>query len=205
MKILEGDGQDYHVITHAIRAIPADKEGMTCEIGLRRGGGTKYIIDALKRCNLPCKVHVAIDPYGNIEYQRREGVIQRADYTNKMRDQSIGPIYSYAMKSGINFVFINLEDTEFFKRYADGVPVYDEYKNILSEYVFVHFDGPHGFDSLKAEFKWFDKRMTPGATIVFDDIRSYDHCKLKRDLIFSHGWASIQTVGRKASYQKVAG
>jgi len=201
MKILEGDSENYDVIIRAIHAIPVDKEGMTCEIGLRRGGGTKYIIDALKRHTLPCNVHVAIDPYGNISYQRKEGVVKRADYTNKMRDQSIGSIYSYAMKSGINFVFINLEDTEFFRRYADGVPVYDECKHILSEYVFVHFDGPHWFEPLKAEFEWFNERMTSGATIVFDDIDAYNHNKLEH-LVFSHGWTLLETTPRKASYQK---
>ncbi len=200
-KILECDSEDYDVITRAIQAIPGSKEGMTCEIGLRRGGGTKYIIDALAGHSLPCKVHIAIDPYGNLVYQAKEGMSRRSDYTNEMRNQSIGSIYSYAMKRGVNFVFINLEDTEFFRRYADGVPVYDEHKHILSEYVFAHFDGPHWVEPLKAEFLWFDARMTPGATIVFDDIHVYDHSRLEQ-CIFSHGWKLIEVKPRKASYQK---
>ena len=39
----DGD-PDYDIITRAIQAIPADKKGMTCEIGLRKGGSTGYII-----------------------------------------------------------------------------------------------------------------------------------------------------------------
>ncbi len=201
MKTLECDSEDYDVITRAIRAIPGSKEGMTCEVGLRRGGGTKYIMDALAHHSLPCKVHVAIDPYGNIDYQGKEGIAKKADYTNEMRDESIGSIYSYAMSLGVNFVFINLDDAEFFKRYANGVPVYNEHKRILSEYVFVHFDGPHWLESLKTEFLWFDERMTSGATIVFDDVCRYDHNKLQ-NLVFSHGWRLLEATTRKASYQK---
>ena len=198
---LECDSEDYDVITRAIHAIPESNDGMTCEIGLRRGGGTKCIIDALAGHDLPCNVHVAIDPYGNLVYQAKEGMSRRSDYTNAMRDQSIGPIYAYAMRMGVNFVFINLDDSEFFKRYADGVPVYDEHKHTLSEYVFVHFDGPHWFEPLRDEFLWFDARMTSGATIVFDDIQVYDHNKLE-ERVLSRGWRLIETRGRKASYQK---
>lgn len=44
---LPRDSHDYEVITRAIQKIPADSRGLTCEIGLRRGGGTQVILDAV--------------------------------------------------------------------------------------------------------------------------------------------------------------
>ncbi|MGV7234721.1 MAG: class I SAM-dependent methyltransferase [Nitrosomonadaceae bacterium] len=199
---LPGDSKDYDLITRAIQAIPENKNGMTCEIGLRQGGGTRFIMDALAKSSLPFKVHVAVDPYGNIVYARKEGVDRRMDYTNHMRDESLGYIYQYAMKVGINFVFINLEDTEFFNRYSDGVPVYSDNKHLLSEYIFVHFDGPHQLHLIVNEFVWFNERMTTGSTIVFDDVSGYDHDTVEKDILKA-GWNLLEKTPRKASYQKL--
>lgn len=201
------DGEpDYDVITRAIQAIPSDKQGMTCELGLRKGGTTGCIMDALSKGLFPYKVHVAVDPFGNIVYDERDGVSQRLNYTNGMRDKYIGPIYLYALKVNVNFIFINLEDSEFFTRYHDGVPVYSENKHLLSEYIFVHFDGPHQYDPVRNEFLWFNDRMTEGATIVFDDIAAYDHNKLELE-IFDCGWKLLEKhtepFDGKASYQRV--
>jgi hypothetical protein len=198
---LPGDSKDYDLITRAIEAIPNGKEGMTCEIGLRQGGGTKYIINALSHKNLPYKVHIAIDPFGNIVYARKDGVNRRMNYTNEMRDTSLGFIYQYAMSKSVNFVFINLEDVEFFKRYSDGVPVYSDNKHLLEKYIFVHFDGPHQADLVLEELLWFDERMTAGATAVFDDINDYNHDMVEEKLK-ELKWMLLEKTGRKASYQK---
>ena len=119
-----------------------------------------------------------------------------------MRDESLGHIYKYAMDKQINFVFINLEDTEFFKRYSDGVPIYSDSKYLLDEYIFVHFDGPHHLHLIVDEFIWFNERMTSGATIVFDDVSGYDHDNLEV-YILDAGWELLEKTPRKASYQKV--
>lgn len=198
---LPGDSKDYEMIREAIGVIPSTLCGMTCEIGLRQGGGTKHIINALASRDFPYKVHVAVDPYGNIDYARKAGIVKKMNYTNQMRDESIGHIYNYAMKHKVNMVFINLEDIEFFQRYSDGVPVYNEDKHVLNEYMFVHFDGPHDKDPVMAEFKWFDERMKPGAVTVFDDVSSYDHDAVEK-VIFDHGWNLLNKTKYKASYQK---
>jgi len=197
---------DYDIITRAIEAIPAGKIGMTCEIGLRKGGTSGYIMDALAKGIFPYKVHVAVDPFGNIVYAEREGLDRKLNYTNQMRDKYIGPIYLYAMEREINFIFLNLEDTEFFDRYGDGVPVYSENKHILNEYIFAHIDGPHQYFPVRNEFHWFDDRMSSGATIVFDDIASYDHEVLEAEILV-RGWKLLEKhtepYDGKASYQKI--
>ena len=208
------DGFNYHIITHAIEAIPNGMVGLTCEIGLRGGGGSGFIMDALAKGSFPYKVHVAIDPYGDIIYPKREGIEKRAGYTNELRNNHLGKIYLYAQKIGVNFIFFNLDDTEFFKRFSDGVPIYDQKKSILSEFLFVHFDGPHQLKEILTEFIWFNERMKPGATIVFDNIDYYPHEKLETH-IFKNGWILLdktpprpngfnkkQIWDPKAAYQK---
>lgn len=173
---------------------------MTCEIGLRRGGGTKFIIDAIA-ANCPHKVHVAVDPYGSIIYADKDNSHIRLDYTNDMRDESLPNVYAYAKLKRVNFIFINLEDTEFFSRYADGVPVYNEVKSIENEYSFVHFDGPHDVISLKTELQFFLPRTPKGGVYCFDDLKHYDHSKIE-EIIFKAGFKEVAKTGRKGLYVK---
>jgi hypothetical protein len=196
---LPGDSGDYHLLTKGIE-LSANTPGMTVEIGLRRGGGTKTIIDALAQY-APHKIHIAIDPYGNIEYEQKEGRIVRLDYTNDMRDECLGNLYPYAKEKKINFQFFNLEDREFFKRYEDGVPVYDYKKRMEKEYSFVHFDGPHAELPLLWEMDFFLERATPGACWCFDDVTGYyDHEKIET-VLFVADFKLIQKTWHKALYQ----
>jgi hypothetical protein len=80
---LPTDSDNYDVLTEAVQRIQS-VEGLTCEIGLRRAGGTKFILDAIKATQQN-KTHIAIDPYGNIEYpQGDDNHAVRCDYTNSM-------------------------------------------------------------------------------------------------------------------------
>jgi hypothetical protein len=196
---LPGDSGDYHLLTKGIE-LSAHVPGMTCEIGLRRGGGTKHIIDALA-IHAPHKAHIAIDPYGHIEYENKEGSFVRLDYTNEMRDECLGNLYPFAKEKKINFQFHNLEDTEFFKRYADGVPVYNHVKEVINSYSFVHFDGPHAAAPLMTEMGFFLFRTAPGSCWVFDDVTGYyDHDQIEQWL-FIQNFKLIEKTWHKALYQ----
>lgn|ERR1051325_1332526 len=196
---LPGDSGDYHLLIKGIE-LSANTPGMTCEIGLRKGGGTKHIIDALA-IHAPHKVHIAIDPYGNIEYEHKEGDIVRLDYTNEMRDECLGNLYQYAKENKINFQFFNLEDREFFKRFHDGVPVYNIDKRIEDKYSFVHFDGPHAVEPLKKECDFFGSRALPGTCWVFDDVTGYYDHSLIDDHLKDTGFELITKTWHKALYQ----
>jgi hypothetical protein len=199
---LPGDSGDYHLLTKGIE-LSANVPGMTCEIGLRRGGGTKTIIDALAQY-APHKVHIAIDPYGNIEYEHKEGDIVRLDYTNEMRDECLGNLYPYAKEKKINFQFFNLEDREFFKRYGDGVPVYDYKKRVEKDYSFVHFDGPHALEPLDEEISFFRYRTPVGGVWCFDDITGYyDHSRIEERLTLL-GFVVIEKRWHKGLYKRAA-
>ena len=44
-------------------------------------------------------------------------------------------IYKYCYEQNQEFIYFPLEDTEFFKRYYDGVPIYNENKFIINKYL----------------------------------------------------------------------
>jgi hypothetical protein len=91
---LPTDSGDYYLLTKGVE-LSAHAEGLTCEIGLRAGGGTKHIMEALSKYR-PGKVHIAIDPYGKILYERKEKDFFRLDYTNEMRDECLFNLYGFA-------------------------------------------------------------------------------------------------------------
>jgi cephalosporin hydroxylase len=98
-----------------------------------------------------------------------------------------------------------MEDTEFFKRFEDGVPTYkNTEKSIENKYALVHFDGPHAVSDIIREVDFFSSRMSVGGFFVFDDtyVGYYDHDKVEK-FIFELG--DFELVGKekhKASYKK---
>lgn len=199
---LPGDSLDYDLLYRSAEKA-TETEGLFCEIGTRRGGSLKYIIDAVTKSGKFRHI-IAIDPYGNIDYAPSDNVIQKFDYTNDMKNESMPNIYSYARNKPVNIVFFNLEDKEFFKRFDTGVPVYHENKEIINNYSFVFFDGPHDKESIFYEVLWFLHRIVIGSVFVFDDVNSYDHDYIDQFLI-KNGFERMETgiENRKISYIKV--
>lgn len=196
---LPGDSEDYHLLTKGVE-LSKNVEGLTCEIGLRRGGGTKHIIDAISQ-HCPDKVHIAIDPYGHIEYEHKEAEKVRLDYTNDMYNDCMTNVFRYAKEKGVAFEFFKLEDTEFFKRFADGVPIYNHVKTIQDKYSFVHFDGPHAHQPLINEICFFIERCNSGACWCFDDVTGYYNHDAIEKMLFKNSFILIEKTNRKALYQ----
>lgn len=217
------DSQEYEVLANAATKIKG-VEGAVVEIGTRRGGSAKLIIDTLVNNGDYGRNMFCIDPYGNIEIpctnlnmsihnpdraiegdkQSKEITSpQRFDYDNTMRNRIIPSLYFYAFNAGFNFTFFCLEDTEFMKRYNDGVPVYNEFKTIENSYAFVFFDGPHDNISVELETKFFSERAPVGAVFVFDDIWMYDHDRIvEENWLFPAGFEILEKKNIKASYIK---
>ena len=194
--MIEGDSLEYEVFDEAIRRLE-NPVGASVEIGVRRGFGSKCIMDAFRKYfpNLKHN-HLGIDPYGNIEYNPMEDCKNvRLDYTNDMKRDAL---LDFA-KDYPEFHMVCLEDTEFFKRYADGYPVYDEYKIMLTQYDLVHFDGPHDLMSVFNEVNFFHSRKADQCIFVFDDIKSYDHSKIDSTLK-DFGYKLLFEGMRKAVY-----
>jgi hypothetical protein len=215
------DSQEYEILVNAVAKV-GNTEGAIVEIGTRRGGSAKMIIDTLVGNNNTIRSMFCIDPYGNIEIdctnlnmtlhnpeRKIEGdphskeitSKQTFDYDNKMRNRVIPSLYYYAYDAGLNFNFFCLEDYEFFNRYADGVPVYNDGKTLLNQYAFVFFDGPHDNKSVTLETDFFLERSVSGTVFVYDDIWMYDHGKTEESL-FNNGFKILEKGNIKASYRK---
>jgi len=214
---LQSDNTDYHVIQEGIELVK-NIPGLTCEVGVRAGGGSQYIMEALAKSNQHHKTHIGIDPYGNIllKVNRSAG---RYDYTNDMRNKCMVGLYQLSSQLNINFLFFALEDTEFFKRFGDGIPVYQNMggpacgkhstqhclscgeKKVESQYSFVFLDGPHETQSVIEEFKFFNDRMPKDSVIVFDDHLAYDMNKIEKEHL-ANNWELITETKAKKSFRK---
>lgn len=198
---LETDSHDYHILYNAAASIK-DVPGMICEIGTRRGGSTKYIIDGLLSVNDHNRNLICVDPYGGIAFVHNENQIATVtDYTNDMRNNALRNLYSYVFNKPINLLVFCLEDTEFFKRFSDGVPCYQENKNISNQYSLVFFDGPHNSKSVKEETDFFIPRSVVGTRFVYDDVNSYSH-QVIHDYLLQNNFVE-EAIGWKITYVKV--
>lgn len=224
--LFECDSQEYQILEKAVTLIKGIK-GAVVEIGTRRGGSTRLIIDALAANQDLGRPLFSIDPYGNIPCEVtnkaitihhpkqakelikdnpdsvEETIQARFDFSNAMRNHTVPWLYYYAYQHEIDFQFFNLEDHEFFKRYADGVPIYNVDKALCDMYALVFFDGPHTNPIVQEEIDFFIPRTSIGSVFVFDDIWMYDHDHIEKQL-FTNGWEMIDKQVIKASYKKVS-
>lgn len=198
---LPSDSRRYDVLYEAAKAIKG-VNGITCEIGLRRGGGSETIAQGLID-NADQRVHIAIDPYGNIPYALGNG-FTHFDYTNDMRGTALPSIYAWMYDNGIYFVFFGMEDTEFFRRFGDGVPTYlNGVMNLENTYALVHFDGPHASTPVRQEVEFFGVRSTVGTQWVFDDVDTYPHEADVHPLILEYGFELVEKAHPKWRYVRV--
>ena len=200
---LSGDGLDYYVLTDAIKEIK-NVPGIICEIGTRRGGSVINMIEALIQNDDKDRNIICIDPYGDMEYSIAEGIMIPGCYDNKMRNEFLTSIYDYILNKPVNLLLFNFEDTEFFERFSDGVPIYNRGKSIINQYAFVFFDGPHDTTSIMKEIDFFNSRSVTGAVWVFDDVTDhYPHEEIIEKWLFENGWSLLKKTSKKASYIKI--
>jgi len=231
-EVFDTDSQEYQILYNAAKEV-GSTPGAVVEIGTRRGGSAKIIMDALVETNsAQDRPMFCIDPYGNIDLEitninasihypgkyevegdamsKDDSFATKFDYTNSMRNRIIPSLYYYAFQAGFNFTFFCLEDTEFFKRYADGVPIYDEEKKLVDQYAFVFYDGPHTNEAVDEEMAFFVPRSPLGAVAVFDDIWMMEHDKIVEDKWFfnqkdtGQKWEILEKGEIKASYIRVS-
>jgi hypothetical protein len=196
------DSREYEILTYAIKQIK-NVEGLSCEIGVREGGSSYMIMKTLLENN-DKKIHIGIDPFGNIDYSHWENKVGKCDYTNSMKQKTLQELYQWCNQHNQEFLFFPLEDTEFFKRYPDGVPVYEQNKYIVDKYASVFFDGPHTTVLIKEEIEFFKSRTPVGGVWIFDDIEQYPHMRNVDSLIRNLGFKQLQKGTKKISYQRTS-
>lgn len=200
-KNYETDSHDYHILQDAAKLI-LGIPGAVCEIGTRKGGSALMVVDALLENGDRNRNMICLDPYGNLDYIVAEGHVSKSDYTNTMRNQAYSSIYANIIDKPINLVVMCLDDAEFFNRFGDGFPFYQEHKTVVNLYAFVFFDGPHDSASILKEIEFFNNRSPLGAVWVFDDLDFYDHAGRIEPVLFNYGWSIVAKTTKKASYRK---
>ena len=109
--MITGDSKEYEFFDEAIKLLK-NPIGVSIEIGVRRGMGSKSIIDAYRKYHPHIKLnHLGIDPYGNILYRTADSDKGgRLDYTNKMKQEALLDL----VKEYPEFNLINLDTINYF-------------------------------------------------------------------------------------------
>jgi hypothetical protein len=195
------DGNDYHVIESVCLAVK-DIDGLICELGINRGGGIELLINTFNSFDQK-RIFVGIDPYGDIPYADIGGV-RSVGYDNNVKSMFLKDIYNLCHETNTYFLFYNMTDVQFFKRFYDGVPVYKNCKEtIVDDYALVIIDGPHTTEAARLEFEFFNTRVVSGGIIIFDDIEQYPHMESLDEYIRSQGFEHFQITTYKAAYRKL--
>lgn len=192
------DSDEYEILGRAAAAIDG-VSGLCIELGLREGGGSQWMIENYKSR----RTHIAIDPFGSLPYEWQQDTIAPWVYDNTMRNRAIADLMNLTNGSSTNFIFFNMTDAEYFKRFADGVPVFLGGKSYLEvQYALVHFDAVHSIEAIENQIDFFNDRVAQKARFVFDDVVGfYDHDRVQRKLQ-SLGWTAVEIGQKKASYVK---
>jgi hypothetical protein len=188
--------EDYTALLQALEECKSVR-GLGCEVGVREGHGSYLMM----KHGPPNRVHVCVDPYGNIEYKSWEVRSDRLnEYNDAMFYATMQHLYAAAEQLQRHLIFFPLEDTEFQTRFGSGVPVYTRNeKRVLGTYAIVHIDGPHTTAAVLHETKFFMDRMERGGCLVYDDIQQYDHGAVDACLLAA-GFLPIHRTQKKAAY-----
>lgn len=188
------DGVEYDILVRAVQST-AGVEGFSCEIGVREGGASQLIMNQFKD-----RIHIGIDPYGELPYRATDEIMCTMDYTLSMQARMLSNLYTSHPEQ---FIFFPMEDSEFFERFAGGVPVYrNGSKKIINKYAFVFIDGPHSLEDVRREFNFFKDKISDGGAIVFDDINNYPHFIVETEILAA-GFELLEEGSNKKSYKKV--
>jgi hypothetical protein len=100
-----------------------------------------------------------------------------------MRRETFNNLSTVAMNLNVNLFFLPMEDSEFFIRFADGVPIYQGKKELVNKYGFVFVDGQHSLEAVKLAINFFSTRMISKGILMFDNTDVYDHSQVHVGLL----------------------
>jgi hypothetical protein len=198
--MIDGDSIEYEILEEACKTLDKD-DLFTAEIGVRQGKGSKVILDSLI---FKKHWHIGIDPYGNIKYRHFDndknktwnGNPNPPSYPNSMKQQLIRDL-DYP-----NFTLYQLGDDEFMKRFSDGVPIYNEKKEVKTNYDLVHFDGPHSTIDVIKEALFFGERSHAGTVFVFDDYPKFDMDAVLKIIVNEYGFMLLKQGTNKIALKR---
>ena len=192
--MIQGDSTEYEIIKEACESLKGN-DLFTVEIGVRKGAGSKIILDTLSN-----KVHwhIGIDPYGSLIYQHCDTTKPcLADYTNEMKRDLLKDL-DYK-----NFTLLSMGDDEFMKRFDDGVPIYRDKKELRTKYDLVHFDGPHRTFEVIKESIFFAERANVGCVFIYDDYQRYNMGLILHMIVNEYSFTLFKQGKNKLALKKV--
>ena len=192
--MIKGDSKEYEILKEACESLKRI-DLFTIEIGVRKGQGSKIILDTLSNKK---HWHIGLDPYGSIIYQHCDTTKPcLADYTNEMKQELLRDL------DFKNFSLLQLGDDEFMKRFHDGVPIYRDKKELRNIYDLVHFDGPHKTTNVIKESIFFAERSHSGTVFIYDDYPRYDMQTVLNIIVNQYGFMLLKQGKNKISLKKV--
>ena len=202
---IEGDSGDYDLLSAWSDKIAkrfAKKPAiLTAEIGVRKGLGSKLIMNYVRGAYKNAHFHIGIDPYGDLKYKHYDkGEAVTMDYDQKMLTE-----LKKDFAEEKRFTLFNTTDEHFMDKYFWGVEFFDEGKQyLINEYALVHFDGPHNTSDGLVEAVFFAKRSAPGSVFIFDDWKTYKS-SVVRDCMREFGFEFISNGQRKMVMERTDG
>lgn len=197
--MIEGDSLEYHLITEQIQKLKLEDTVLTCEIGLRKGLGSKTIMDAVIAKGVINYRHIAIDPYGNLNYKHYDNrPAYTADYTDNMKVQTVSELSKYK-----EFAFFEFTDEYFFETMGEGYPFTIQGQTyLLGQYSVVHLDGPHTSQAVQKEVDFFMKRMAKNSLLIIDDYKTMNLKTVRWFLEGKMGFVPIVEQERKLIFKR---
>ena len=197
--MIEGDSLEYHLITEQIQKLKLEDTVLTCEIGLRKGLGSKTIMDAVIAKGGINYRHIAIDPYGNLNYKHYDNrPAYTADYTDNMKVQTVSELSKYK-----EFAFFEFTDEYFFETMGEGYPFTIQGQTyLLGQYSVVHLDGPHTSQAVQKEVDFFMKRMAKNSLLIIDDYKTMNLKTVRWFLEGKMGFVPIVEQERKLIFKR---
>ena len=197
--MIKGDSLEYHLITEQIQKLKLEDTVLTCEIGLRKGLGSKTIMDAVIAKGVINYRHIAIDPYGNLNYKHYDNrPAYTADYTDNMKVQTVSELSKYK-----EFAFFEFTDEYFFETMGEGYPFTIQGQTyLLGQYSVVHLDGPHTSQAVQKEVDFFMKRMAKNSLLIIDDYKTMNLKTVRWFLEGKMGFVPIVEQERKLIFKR---
>ena len=197
--MIKGDSVEYDLIKKHIKNLEMKGCVLTCEIGLRRGLGSKLVMDAVREHKPVLYKHVAIDPYGNLKYKHHDGSThERKNYDNNMMTETVPLLY----KDYPEFAFFNMTDDYYFRTMGEGQQfIFDGQLMLYGLYKVVVFDGPHTTHDVLNEINFFIPRTEEEALFIFDDYPSFK-LGIVDSLLKTYNFKVVEKGNNKIIYKK---
>lgn len=143
------------------------EEGLAMEIGIRRGGTSFAMIQAIASSSKPNRPMLGCDPWGDLPYAVGNR-IEQPNYGEGFYQDAMISLSIVAKECNVFHHVMRLTSFDFMKIF-DDITFYKNGKELSKKFSIVYLDGMHNVEAVSKELLWFKDRMLPGGMIIVDD------------------------------------